>query len=64
MKYAQARWATRGAVTGERHGGTRGRQINNFRQPWKKYCRKQSVGVDGKGKPHSRNQGKVENQSG
>ena len=62
--YAQTRQATRGAVTGERHGGARGQQINNFGQPWKKFRGKHRLGGDGKGDPLSRNQGKTEKKSG
>ena len=41
FKYVKAVRAMRGAVTGERRGGARGIQINNFRQPWKKFRGKQ-----------------------
>ena len=60
LKYVQAIRAMRVAVAGERHGVSRGWQINNFGQPWKKFNGKQGVGGDGKGEPRSRNQGKVE----
>ena len=33
FKYAQARQATRGLVAGERRGGARAWQINNFGKP-------------------------------
>ena len=64
LKYVQAIRDMRGAVAGERHGGARGRQINNPGQPWKKLRGKQGVGGDGKGDPCSRNQGTVERHSG
>ena len=57
--------------TGYKGGGHRreawwrqGAADKNFGQPWKKYCGMQVVGGNGNGKPHSRNQGKVDNQSG
>ena len=54
----------RGAVAGERHGDARGRQINNFGKPWKKFCGKKGVRGDGKGYPCSRKKGKTEKQRG
>ena len=54
------RQSMKGDVAGERHGGTKGRQINHFGRPWNKFCRKQGVGGDGKGELCSRNQGRVE----
>ena len=54
----------KGAVAGERPGVARGRQVNNFGQPWKKFCGKQGVGGDGKGESLSKVRGRVERQSG
>ena len=58
--YSQARGAMRGVVTGERHGGARGRQIKNLEQPWKKFCGDQGVRGDREGEPCIRNQGRVD----
>ena len=63
MKYVLEIRSKKEAVTGERHGGARGRQINNFGQAWKKFHGNQGFGGDGKGEPHSRNQGRVERHS-
>ena len=62
----QAIWATKRAVAGDRHDDTRGRKINNFRRPWKKFHRKQGVIRNGKEESVSRYQGGggVERHSG
>ena len=64
MKYVQARRATGVVVTEERHGGARGRNINNAGQPWKKIRRKKGVGDNRKGDPYSSNKVRVERHSG
>ena len=60
----QAIRAIEEAFAGERHGGARGQQINNFGKPWKKFIRKQGVGGNVKGDLRSRYQGRVERQIG